>query len=206
MMKISKHNKDIVWVTYKNKVYDITKFIDNHPGGKDKIMLASGKGLEPYWNVYKQHNKKVIDEILEPMKIGYIKDYDENKYKNIKDPYINDPSRSSELIYHNVTPCNAETPLNEIMDNWITPNELWYVRNHYPVPQININKFKLEINGKLFNIDEIKKLESKKVTTTIQCGGNRRSGFNKLEKTSGTPWNKGAISNAEWKGFHYINY
>ena len=39
---ISKHNnkKKGIWVTYKDNVYNITDFIDNHPGGKDKIMLA----------------------------------------------------------------------------------------------------------------------------------------------------------------------
>ena len=38
-----------IWVTNKAKVYDITKFVDSHPGGLDKIMLSAGKGLEPYW-------------------------------------------------------------------------------------------------------------------------------------------------------------
>ena len=30
-------------------VYDITKFVANHPGGKDKIMLAAGKAIDPFW-------------------------------------------------------------------------------------------------------------------------------------------------------------
>ena len=48
--EISKHNnkKDGIWVTYKDSVYDITNFINSHPGGKDKILLAAGKGVEPY--------------------------------------------------------------------------------------------------------------------------------------------------------------
>jgi hypothetical protein len=29
-----------IWVTYKNGVFDITDFIDNHPGG-NKILLVS---------------------------------------------------------------------------------------------------------------------------------------------------------------------
>jgi sulfite oxidase len=38
------------------------------------------------------------------------------------------------------------------------------------------------------------------VTCTIQCGGNRRSGLDKLEKTSGIGWGTGAVSNAEFTG------
>ena len=73
---VAKHNNiNNMWVTYKNKVYDVTNFIENHPGGKDKIMLAAGKSLEPYWNTYQQHlQPEVIKEILEPMKIGTLTD------------------------------------------------------------------------------------------------------------------------------------
>ena len=40
--EISKHNSEgkRIWTTYKDKVYDITDFVDSHPGGKDKIILA----------------------------------------------------------------------------------------------------------------------------------------------------------------------
>ena len=46
-------------------------------------------------------------------------------------------------------------------------------------------------------MDEIKQMPSKKLITTIQCGGNRRGEF---EGTSGTQWDIGAISTAEWEG------
>jgi sulfite oxidase len=206
--EISKHTskENGIWVTYKDSVFDITDFINNHPGGKDKIMLAAGKGIEPYWDIYKQHtnNESIVNDILNPMRIGFIKEYDKNKYNNVNDPYIKDPTRSSDLNYHSVTPCNAETPLDEITNNWITPNDLWYIRNHNPVPNIDINKYKLNIsstsNDYVFTIDELKKLKSKKIITTMQCGGNRRNNLNDYKKTSGTLWNIGAISTAEWKG------
>ena len=207
--EISKHSstENGIWVTYKDSVYDITKFIDSHPGGKDKILLAAGKGVEPYWNTYKQHtnNKEVIEELLGKMKIGIIDDYDPKKYSNFKDPYINDPQRDQDLIFHSITPCNAEVPLDELSNNWITPNHLWYVRNHNPVPEIDIEKYRLELNGFSshpleITMDNIKKFESKTITTTIQCGGNRRKELNSVKKTMGTSWGKGAISTAEWKG------
>ena len=54
--EIKKHNteKD-AWVSYKGNVYNITKFLDMHPGGKDKIMMAAGKPIEPFWEIYQQH-------------------------------------------------------------------------------------------------------------------------------------------------------
>ncbi len=51
MAEVNMHNdlKRSVWVTYKHGVYDITKFIPNHPGGPDRIKLASGGSVEAYW-------------------------------------------------------------------------------------------------------------------------------------------------------------
>ena len=206
--EVSKHNNiDVgIWTTYKNNVYDISSFVNNHPGGKDKIMLSAGKGLEPYWNTYKQHtnNPDIIKEILDPMKIGVLKDYDKDKYKEIKDPYVNDPIRNSDLNFHSISPCIAEAPKSLIMDNWITPNELWYVRNYHPVPDIDSNNYELEIlnypNSYFFSIDKLKSMKAKKIVTTIQCGGNRRGELNKFGKTIGTPLDICAISTAEWEG------
>ena len=58
--EVAKHNKqNDMWVSYKNKVYNVTDFVKHHPGGSDKIMEAAGKSLEPFWKVYKQHNGEV---------------------------------------------------------------------------------------------------------------------------------------------------
>ena len=41
-----------MWVTYKEGVYDITDFVRSHPGGRDKIMLAAGGAIDPFWRIY----------------------------------------------------------------------------------------------------------------------------------------------------------
>ena len=51
----------------------------------------------------------------------------------------------------------------------------------------------------------INKYKVHHITTTLQCGGNRRSQLNHVEKTSGTPWNVGAISTAVWSGIKLSN-
>ena len=43
-----------VWVTYGNGVYDITSFIDHHPGAKN-ILMAAGGSIEPFWDIYAVH-------------------------------------------------------------------------------------------------------------------------------------------------------
>jgi flavocytochrome c len=41
---VSKHNKEEdCWVAIKDKVYDVSKFLVDHPGGKDAIMLYAGQ-------------------------------------------------------------------------------------------------------------------------------------------------------------------
>lgn len=51
-------------VTYKNGVYDVTDFVASHPGG-DKIFLAAGKSLEPFFELYGIHKTKEVMEIVE---------------------------------------------------------------------------------------------------------------------------------------------
>ena len=58
-----------VWVTYRGGVYDITEFVAMHPGG-DKILLAAGGALEPFWALYAVHSQDHVLEILSEYKVG----------------------------------------------------------------------------------------------------------------------------------------
>ena len=50
--EVAKHNtKNDIWVTYYDKVYDVTNFINHHPGGSDYLMMAAGSSIAPYWNL-----------------------------------------------------------------------------------------------------------------------------------------------------------
>ena len=70
--EVAEHNtrEKRIWVTYKDNVYDITDFIDSHPGGSKKIILAAGKPLEPFWALYAVHNTQHILDLLEEYHIG----------------------------------------------------------------------------------------------------------------------------------------
>ena len=201
-----------IWITYENGVYDITKFIVNHPGGQDKIALAAGGAVEPFWAVYRQHyNSKLPMKILEPLLIGYVHPDDyvaAAPPSAADDPYRDDPAVSPVQVFYSKKPVNSETPSTMLSDSWITPEQFWFKRNHHPVPHISAEDYRLTITGLglrgedlVLSLDDIKtKFPKVSVAVAIQCGGNRRSEMNEVSVTAGSPWTTSAISNAEWSG------
>lgn len=60
-----------IWVIYRHGVYDVTNFVDSHPGGKDKIMMAAGGSVEPFWKVFAIHkDSQSVRSLLETFRIG----------------------------------------------------------------------------------------------------------------------------------------
>jgi len=210
LAEVAKHNtKEDAWVTYKDGVYDITNFIMDHPGG-DRIMLAAGKAIDPFWRLYQMHvSRGNAVKILDGLQIGTLdpKDIVQPKPGDLDDPYSKDPGdRHPALIFHSNKPCNAELPPDLVLDNWITPNSLFFIRQHHPVCHVDSQKYMLQVEGlglksMRLDLDDLKnRFIPHEVTTTIQCGGNRRGEFNKLEETSGISWGCGAMSTATFKG------
>ena len=186
------------WVSYKNKVYDITNFINIHPGGRQNILMGVGGPIDMYWNIYKQHQTKYVMDLLKGCEIGELKDYKKEEFEN---EYENEPIRENKhQIIHKNEPFNAELKKENILNNFITPEEYWFTRNHHPVPDIDIENYNLTINNEDFTYSDIIKLKNNHITTTIQCAGNRRSELNDIEKTMGLPWEGGAISTGKWTG------
>lgn len=195
-----------IWVTYKNGVYDVTDYVDSHPGG-NKILLAAGGDIGPYWNMYGAHKQHEIYEILEGMRIGNILEIPERKASDEKDPYRNDPERHPALIPSSEKPFNAEPPVSLLMQDYLTPNDLFFVRNHLPVPEINVESYRLNIaiegagKNKALNLYALKSAFPKKsVVTTVQCAGNRRSDMVQIKPVKGLNWGIAAISTAKWSG------
>jgi sulfite oxidase len=54
--EVAKHasRENRVWVTYKDGVYDVTEWLDQHPGGAQRLMLAAGGAIDPFWAMYAQ--------------------------------------------------------------------------------------------------------------------------------------------------------
>ncbi|PAV64919.1 hypothetical protein WR25_10554 [Diploscapter pachys] len=208
---VKKHGKGSqrIWVTFQNGVYDVTDFIESHPGG-DKILLAAGDAVDPYWQMYAQHKKSEVLEILEEMRIGTLDPNDikvETKKVDVNDPYANEPVRHPALVVANHKPFNAETPPTLLVDHFRTPNEFFFVRNHLPVPDVDVSKHHLQVEGLgvkrplNLSVDELKNsFAPVHITSAIQCSGNRRANMNAYKKVQGLMWKETAISNAKWTG------
>uniref|UniRef100_A0A914CJ72 sulfite oxidase n=1 Tax=Acrobeloides nanus TaxID=290746 RepID=A0A914CJ72_9BILA len=209
---VRKHGKESnrIWVTFQNGVYDITQFIESHPGG-DKILMAAGGSLEPFWALYAQHKTKEVLEILETLRIGNI-DPEEVikasvKAHNVDDPFSGDPLRHPALKVNAEKPFNAESPPLLLVESFLTPNPLFFIRNHLPVPRISPNDHHLKVEGIgitkpiSLSVEDLKeKFQTVSVTSAIQCAGNRRASMNEYKKVQGLMWDGTAISNAKWTG------
>ncbi len=88
--EVAKHNAPpSVWSIYKGNVYDITMYLDYHPGGIDVLKPCFGKDMTELFNKY--HSYVRIDGFIGKFKIGYIKKA-ESKFKS-KDNEQKDESK-----------------------------------------------------------------------------------------------------------------
>ena len=71
MEDVAKHNAlPSVWSVYKGDVYDITMYINVHPGGKKILEKVYGKDMTPLFDKF--HGYLKIDALIGPLKIGTV--------------------------------------------------------------------------------------------------------------------------------------
>jgi sulfite oxidase len=116
-------------------------------------------------------------------------------------------NKDPKLIIHTTNPVNAEPPLEELRENFITPQHLYYVRNHGEIPQIDVNTYRLKVSGMVereleLSLDMLMiNFPKHTVMATLQCAGNRRNQLIEIKPVPGeVPWQEGAIGNATWSG------
>ena len=173
-------------------------------------MLGAGQSIETFWTIYAVHHKADVYEMLESLRIGNLK-VDTSRPppspSASNDPYANDPKRSPLLSVLTHKPFNAESPKELSVEHLVTPNELHFVRNHLPVPHVDVATYELELvnefTGKRVTLsyDElVHTAASCTVPVTLQCSGNRRKQMSAHEKVQGLMWDVNAISTARWTG------
>lgn len=99
-------------------------------------------------------------------------------------------------------PVNLETPFRTL-DSLITPSERFFVRCHFPIPEIDVNTWRLKIEGSVekpfaLSYAELRQMESRTLAATLECAGNSRAFL--TPPIQGVPWELGAVGNAEWTG------
>jgi sulfite oxidase len=214
LSEIRKHNgtSPNPWVIHGDKVYDITEWVSAHPGG-DVILRAAGGSIDRYWDIFSIHKNPYVYEILSQYHIGYVDGADLSPEGGVadvvEDPFSQDPTRHAALITRTEKPRNAETPGFALEESFLTPNDLFYIRNHMWVPtadDIDAHVLTIELpdgSTKKYTVDELKtRFPHRSVTAVLQCSGNRRANMSdgSKRKANGLPWETGAISNATWEG------
>lgn len=112
------------------------------------------------------------------------------------------PSGTPEMISRGIAPLNLEMPFSTLAD-FITPADRFYVRNHFPIPELSERDWRLKIEGAVatplqLTLAELRELPEHTVTATIECAGNGRSFLQ--PRVKGVEWDLGAVGNAEWTG------
>ncbi|CAL8149154.1 unnamed protein product [Orchesella dallaii] len=209
--EVAEHYDDSrrVWVSFRRGVYDVTEFSAVHPGGS-RILMAAGGSLEPFWELYPVHQKSDVFHILEKYRIGNLNEDDVLETQESVDHFKGEPMRHPALIRRAEKPFNGETPPSLLIEKFHTPNDVFYVRNHLPVPQVDAKTYSLEIDGISLNevslsLQDIKKFPKVSISATIQCGGNRRTEMGKGKPVAGLGWTGGAIGNAKWTGARLVD-
>jgi DMSO/TMAO reductase YedYZ molybdopterin-dependent catalytic subunit len=115
-----------------------------------------------------------------------------------------DPSQAfiGSKIVRGESPLNLEMPF-EKLERFITPTELFYVRTHFPIPNIDRDAWWVRIEGEVenpyaINYEELLELKSVTIPVTLECAGNNRNFLQ--PKVKGVQWHLGAVGTAEWTG------
>lgn len=106
------------------------------------------------------------------------------------------------MIVHNDRPEDLESPVS-YLNQWLTPNDSFFVRQHLPRPVVDQASFQLQITGKVaknikLTLAQLQKLPQYTVPAVLECTGNARGFFS--PRVPGIQWGRGAIGNAEWTG------
>ncbi|PYH79096.1 nitrate reductase [Aspergillus uvarum CBS 121591] len=109
-----------------------------------------------------------------------------------------------------VHPFNVEPPLTALYnEGFLTSPELFYVRNHGPVPLVkdeDIPNWEISIEGLVekplvLNFRQIlQQYDQITAPITMVCAGNRRKEQNTVRKSKGFSWGSAGLSTALWTG------
>ena len=111
------------------------------------------------------------------------------------------------MIMHNDRPEDLETPAS-YFDQWLTPNDVFFVRQHLPRPVVQEVDYRLSIGGRAsrqiqLSAGELRRLPQYTVPAVLECTGNGRGFYQ--PRVPGIQWGRGAVGNAEWSGPRLID-
>jgi DMSO/TMAO reductase YedYZ molybdopterin-dependent catalytic subunit len=111
-------------------------------------------------------------------------------------------AHQSGLIVRQKAPLNLEFPFSSL-NEWCIPVEQFYIRNHFPMPEIDAETWRLRIGGAVekpleFSLADLYTLPKTRLAATMECAGNGRVYYEPVKE--GLQWQNGAVGNASWTG------
>src|SRR5947209_2138620 len=111
------------------------------------------------------------------------------------------------LLVVRADPLNCETSIPDLTGGAITPTDRFYLRDHFPIPDLDGEHYRLSVRGLVqrpleVSLGDLHNMPSESRVVTLECAGNGRSLFDPA--VPGEPWGLGAVSTAEWTGVPLI--
>jgi DMSO/TMAO reductase YedYZ molybdopterin-dependent catalytic subunit len=107
------------------------------------------------------------------------------------------------LTIRSTHPLNGETPIAALLDDVVTSNADFFVRNHFDMPLLDPGTWRLRVDGLVdrplaLTLRDLSTMCSQTLAVTLECAGNGRAGTG--HPIVGVPWALGAVGTAEWTG------
>lgn len=116
--------------------------------------------------------------------------------------------RNPDFLVRSLDPLNGGPAPTSQVAGFITPNDLFFVRNHGPVPQVDAGTYRLEVGGlvtaplSLSLSDMAARFARRTLVSTVACAGQRRIEMTHVAPIPGElPWGQEAVSTAAWSGW-----
>ena len=116
--------------------------------------------------------------------------------------FLADDRPKRDMLVRSVRPEDLEMPLSGFSD-YITPIEHFFVRTHVYVPTVNLNEWRLKVEGEVatpltLSMADLKKLPPIELVSVAECAGNGRGFYQ--PSVPGLQWRNGSVGNGRWRG------
>jgi DMSO/TMAO reductase YedYZ molybdopterin-dependent catalytic subunit len=106
------------------------------------------------------------------------------------------------MVVRQKAPLNLEGQFSSVRD-WLTPTSQFFVRSHFPAPELDGQTWSLRIHGAVekpieLTLPEVMDLPGATLDATVECAGNGRVFYEPAKE--GLQWQSGAVGNASWTG------
>jgi len=112
------------------------------------------------------------------------------------------PGGKRDMIVRSARPLDLEMPIEGFAD-YITPIDRFFVRSHVYTPRVDIDQWRLTIDGDVANIlsmsmDDLRRMPPVELVSVLECAGNGRGFYE--PSMPGLQWGHGGVGNGRWRG------